>query len=157
RAGHFAAQFAKEKKAGQIQADQIEAAARRALEPFERRSSQDAEGAYRVQHDLQKMMQRLVGIVRTEKEKSGALSLLEQLQKRSALVRVEGNRAYNPGWHTALDLSNLLIVSEAVTRSAIERRESRGAQFREDCPSKVDAFSNANIVVRKGPDGRMQV
>ncbi len=157
RAGQFAAQFAKEKKVGQMHQDQVEAAARRALEPFERQSPQGAEGAYRVQHDLQKMMQKLVGIVRTEKEMVEALEGLRQLKKRASQVRVEGNRAYNPGWHTALDLSNLLTVSEAITRSAIERRESRGAQFREDFPTKDDAFGKMNIVVRKGSDGEMQI
>jgi succinate dehydrogenase / fumarate reductase flavoprotein subunit len=86
-----------------------------------------------------------------------ALSGLEQLGERAARVRVEGNRAYNPGWHTALDLWNLLTVSEAVTRSAIERRESRGAQFREDYPDKDDTFGKVNIVVSKGADGRMEV
>jgi succinate dehydrogenase / fumarate reductase flavoprotein subunit len=157
RAGQFAAQFARERNAGQIHDDQVDAAARRALEPFERKSAQEVEGAYQVQHELQKMMQKLVGIVRTEKEMIEALSDLEQLSKRAARVRVEGNRAYNPGWHTALDLWNLLTVSEAITRSAIERRESRGAQFREDYPDKDDALGKVNIVVRKGADGRMEV
>ncbi len=157
RAGQFAAQFAKERNAGQIHSDQVDAAARRALEPFERHSAQEVEGAYQVQHELQKMMQKLVGIVRTEKEMIEALSGLERLSKRAARVRVEGNRAYNPGWHTALDLWNLLTVSEAITRSAIERRESRGAQFREDYPDKDDALGKVNIVVRKGADDRMEV
>ncbi|HKX46290.1 MAG TPA: fumarate reductase/succinate dehydrogenase flavoprotein subunit, partial [Planctomycetota bacterium] len=71
--------------------------------------------------------------------------------------RVEGNREYNPGWHTALDLRNLLIVSEAVARCAIARRESRGAHFREDFPDKVDAFGRVNHVVRRAPDGAMQL
>ena len=68
-----------------------------------------------------------------------------------------GNREYNPGWHTALDLHNLLTVSEAITRSAIERKESRGAQFREDYPAKDPAFGKINMLVRKGGDGAMQV
>ncbi|HXN42048.1 MAG TPA: FAD-binding protein, partial [Myxococcaceae bacterium] len=157
RAGQFAAQFAKERNEGQIHSDQVDAAARRALEPFERHSAQEVEGPYQVQHQLQKMMQKLVGIVRTEEEMLEALSGLEQLNKRAARVRVEGNRAYNPGWHTALDLWNLLTVSEAITRSAIERRESRGAQFREDYPDKDDALGKVNIIVRKGADGRMEV
>jgi succinate dehydrogenase / fumarate reductase flavoprotein subunit len=157
RAGQYAARFAKEGKAGQIQETQIDAAARQALEPFERRSADGAEGAYQVQDELQKMMQALVGIVRTEKEMIRALSELERLRERAAQVRVEGNRAYNPAWHTALDLSNLLVVSEAVTRSAIERRESRGAQFREDFPNKDDALGKVNIVVRKSADGSMQI
>jgi len=157
RAGQFAAQFAKERIAGQIHGDQVDQAARKALEPFERQSAQEVEGPYQVQHDLQKMMQRLVGIVRTGNEMLEALSGLEQLNKRAARVRVEGNRAYNPGWHTALDLWNLLTVSEAITRSAIERRESRGAQFREDYPDKDDALGKVNIVVSKGTGGRMEI
>jgi succinate dehydrogenase / fumarate reductase flavoprotein subunit len=103
------------------------------------------------------MMQSLVGIVRTEKEMLQALEGLEDLKRRAALVQVDGNRAYNPGWHTALDLQNLLVVSEAITRSALERRESRGAQFREDYPNKDPSFGKLNMVVRKGPDGRAQV
>jgi len=157
RAGQYAARFAKEGKAGQIQEAQIDAAARGALEPFERRSADGALGAYQVQDELQKMMQALVGIVRTEKEMKQALGELERLGKRAAQVRVEGNRAYNPAWHTALDLANLLVVSEAVTRSAIERRESRGAQFREDFPNKDEALGKVNIVVRKAADGSMQI
>jgi len=157
RAGKFAAQFAKETKVGQVRADQIDDAARRALEPFERGAPRGGEGAYQIQHELQKMMQNLVGIVRTEKEMVQALAELEQLKRRAVQVRVEGNRAFNPGWHTALDLSSLLAVSEAVTRSALERRESRGAQFREDYPNKDDAFGKVNIVVRKEVDGTMGV
>ena len=157
RAGQYAARFAKEGKAGQIQEAQIDAAAGAALEPFERRSADGAQGAYQVQDELQKMMQALVGIVRTEKEMKQALGELERLGKRAAQVRVEGNRAYNPAWHTALDLANLLVVSEAVTRSAIERRESRGAQFREDFPNKDEALGKVNIVVRKAADGSMQI
>src|SRR5262244_2813157 len=110
RAGKFAAQFAKETKVGQIRADQIDDAARRALEPFDRGAPQGGEGAYQIQHELQKMMQKLVGIVRTEKEMVQALAELEQLKRRAVQVRVEGNRAFNPGWHTALDLSSLLAV-----------------------------------------------
>jgi succinate dehydrogenase / fumarate reductase flavoprotein subunit len=70
---------------------------------------------------------------------------------------VTGNREYNPGWHTALDLPNLLTVSEAIARSALERRESRGGHFRDDHPEKDAAFSTFNIVIRKGPDGRMEM
>ena len=77
--------------------------------------------------------------------------------KRAKRTGVSGNREYNPGWHTALDLTNLLTVSEAITRSAIERKESRGAQFREDYPNKDAALGKVNIILRKGPDGAMQV
>jgi succinate dehydrogenase / fumarate reductase flavoprotein subunit len=86
-----------------------------------------------------------------------ALEGIEQLWKRASSVAVSGNREYNPGWHTALDLSNLLTVSEAVTRSAIERKESRGAQFRDDYPDKDRAFGKVNIAVKKDADGSMKV
>jgi succinate dehydrogenase / fumarate reductase flavoprotein subunit len=110
-----------------------------------------------VQHDLQEMMQDLVGIVRREDEMLRALEGLDKLWKRARQVGVPGNREYNPGWHTALSLSNLLTVSEAVTRCALERKESRGAQFRDDYPNKDDAFGKVNIIARKGPDGSMQI
>jgi len=102
-------------------------------------------------------MQNNVGIVRNEDEMQVAIAQLEALKKRAANVGAVGNREYNPGWHTALDLSNLLTVSEAVARCAVLRKESRGAHFREDYPDKEDGFSKVNTVVRKGPDGRMQV
>jgi succinate dehydrogenase / fumarate reductase flavoprotein subunit len=70
---------------------------------------------------------------------------------------VPGNREYNPGWHTALDLTNLLTVSEAITRAAIERRESRGGHFRDDFPEKDPAAAKFNIVIRKGAGGEMQL
>jgi succinate dehydrogenase / fumarate reductase flavoprotein subunit len=86
-----------------------------------------------------------------------ALEGLGKLKERARRVGVPGNREYNPGWHTALDLDNLLTVSEAVTRAAIERRESRGGHFRDDCPDKDPAYARFNILVRKGPDGEMQL
>ena len=78
------------------------------------------------------------------------------MRDRAAKVAVTGNREYNPGWHAALDLENLLTVSEAITRAAIERKESRGGHFREDYPDKSEEFSKVNIVVRKG-DSKMDV
>ncbi|HEV2246440.1 MAG TPA: fumarate reductase/succinate dehydrogenase flavoprotein subunit, partial [Terriglobia bacterium] len=68
-----------------------------------------------------------------------------------------GNREYNPGWHTALDLSNLLLISEAITRAAIERKESRGAHFRDDYPGRDDATGKSNLIICQGPDGKMQI
>jgi len=156
RAGRFAAQFAREHSAGQISQAPIEDAARRALEPFERNVAH-AEGPYQIQHELQQMMQDLVGIVRREEEMLRALDGLQKIRKRARQVAVPGNREYNPGWHTALDLENLFTVSEAITRAAVERRESRGAHFREDYPNKDGAAGQFSIVVRKGPDGSMQV
>jgi succinate dehydrogenase / fumarate reductase, flavoprotein subunit len=86
-----------------------------------------------------------------------ALEGIMQLQERAQHVAVGGNREYNPGWHTSLDLFNLLTVSEAVTRAALERKESRGAHFRDDYPDKDPTFATFNLVIRKGPDGEMQI
>ncbi len=159
RAGEFAAKFAKEHGAGQVNDAQTEAAARQTLEPFDRgaKSGGSAEGPYQVQHDLQEMMQNLVGIVRREDEMVRALDGLGKLWERSRRVAVYGHREYNPGWNTAIDLKNLLAVSEAITRAAIERKESRGGHFRDDFPGKDPASGKVNIVVRKGADGAMQV
>ena len=155
RAGEHAAKFAKEQKPGAIDGKQLESAERWALAPFERGGQ--GEAPYAIQHDLQAMMQDLVGIVRREDEMQRALTGLQSLKQRAAKAGVTGNREYNPGWHTALDLRNLLTVSEAVIRSALDRKESRGAQFREDFPDKDPAFGNANTVVWKGSDGAMQL
>ena len=154
RAGEYAAKYAKENRGGQIDEAEVKAVAKEALAPFER--SPD-EGPYKVQYELQDMMQDLVGIVRVEDEMVRALGEIEKLKARAAKVWVAGNREYNPGWHTALDLDNLMTVSEAVTRSAIERKESRGGHFRDDYPNKDAAYSTFNIILRKGPDGEMQV
>jgi succinate dehydrogenase / fumarate reductase flavoprotein subunit len=109
-----------------------------------------------VQNDLQEMMQSLVGIVRREEEMVRALDELGKLWERSQKVAVRGHREYNPGWHTAIDLKHLLTVSEAITRSAIERKESRGGHFRDDFPNKDAADGKMNIVLRKAADGSMQ-
>ncbi len=115
------------------------------------------EGPYQVQYALQELMQDLVGIVRNEQEMQRALEALGPLRERAQRVGVAGHREYNPAWHAALDLHNLLTVSEAITRSAIERKESRGGHFREDYPDKDAAWGRMNIIVRKGRDGRMDV
>jgi succinate dehydrogenase / fumarate reductase flavoprotein subunit len=86
-----------------------------------------------------------------------ALETVRTLRRRAGRVAVSGNREYNPGWHTAIDLPNLLVVSEAVTLAALERKESRGAQFREDHPEKDPALGKLNVVVRKGSEGRMEI
>jgi succinate dehydrogenase / fumarate reductase flavoprotein subunit len=156
RAGEFAARFAQENLLGEIGSAQVEETARRALEPFERGRT-TGEGPYRVQKDLQEMMQDKVGIVRREDEMREALEGIRVLAQRAARVGVDGNREFNPGWHTALDLQNLLTVSEAVTRAALERKESRGAQFREDYPEKSGEFAKVNTVVWKGGNGLMQI
>jgi len=153
RAGEFAAKFAKEHGDSSIDMAQVEDAARKSLQPFERAG----ESPYSVQQDLQEMMQSLVGIVRRQDEMEQALDGIMKLRERAKHVSVGGNREYNPGWHTALDLDNLLTVSEAVTRAGLERKESRGAHFRDDYPDKDATFGTFNFIVRKGRDGEMQV
>jgi succinate dehydrogenase / fumarate reductase flavoprotein subunit len=154
RAGEFAAQYAKKNSFGNIDAGVIENVSREAVAPFEANGN---ENPYQVQKDLQETMQDLVGIVRTETEMRSALDKIGTLRSRAAAVNVTGHREYNPGWHTALDLKNLLTVSEAITRAALERKESRGAQFREDYPNKEERFSKANSMISKSADGSMQV
>ena len=155
RAGEHAAQFARNQPGGTVNGAQVEEAASRAVAPFERGST--GEGPYQVQYSLQEMMQDLVGIVRTEPEMLRALESLAGLRERAARVGVGGHREYNPAWHAALDLHSLLTVSEAITRSAIDRKESRGGHFREDYPEKDASSGKMNIVARKGPDGRMDL
>jgi succinate dehydrogenase / fumarate reductase flavoprotein subunit len=155
RAGEHAATFASTNGVAKVDTREVDGAARTAVEPFERSGS--PEGPYQLQETLQENMQDLVGIVRTEREMEEALACIESLKERAARVAVRGNREYNPGWHTALDLPNLLTVAEAITRSALARRESRGAQFRDDFPEKDPAFGTFNLVVRKNGAGEMEI
>jgi succinate dehydrogenase / fumarate reductase flavoprotein subunit len=155
RAGEYAAQYAKEHSTGRIDEGQLDEMARAALAPFER--GPGGENPFAIQQSLQATMQDLVGIVRTEAEMLRAQEEITVLWKRSQQVAVDGNRMYNPGWHTVLDLHNLLTVSEAITLTGLARKESRGGHFREDFPAKSDKFGKVNIIVYKGPDGRMQV
>jgi succinate dehydrogenase / fumarate reductase flavoprotein subunit len=155
RAGRFAAEFAKTNGAATIDEEQLQATAGAALAPFDRGAS--GENPYQIQYDLQEAMQNLVGIVRTEKEMQHAVESIAQLRARADRVGIAGNRQYNSGWHTAIDLNSLLVVSEAVTRAATLRKESRGAQFREDFPSKDAEWGKHNIVVMRSADGEMQM
>jgi succinate dehydrogenase / fumarate reductase, flavoprotein subunit len=154
RAGQYAARYAQENSLGAIKTGDVELAEKNALAPF---GHDGAEGPYAVQHELQDMMQDLVGIVRQEKEMLQALDRLEQFKARADRAGVRGHREYNSGWHTAIDLNNLLAVSEMVTRAALERKESRGAHFRDDYPAKDEKFGSFNIVIRKGAGGEMRV
>ncbi len=156
RAGEHAALFASQHPATAPSDGVVDAVATYALEPFER-DGDGTEGPYQVQHDLQSMMQDLVGIVRVEDDMQKALVGLEALRARARRVAVPGNREFNPGWHTALDLANLLTISEAITRSALERRESRGGHFRDDYPVKDPAYAHFNTVVKRGANGEMEV
>ena len=150
RAGEYAAQYARENRIGAADNSQIEAAARMALEPFGR---EGGESPYAVQYDLQEMMQEKVGIVRLEDEMQQALEEIGKLRQRAQNVFVPGNRDYNNGWHTAMDLPSLLTVSELIARAALERQESRGAHFRDDYPEKSAECGKFNIVLHKGHDG----
>jgi succinate dehydrogenase / fumarate reductase flavoprotein subunit len=155
RAGEYAAAFARQNALPAIDRRQVDDAARLAVEPFERGGA--AEGPFQVQHALQDLMQDKVGIVRTAEDMEAAVVELAKLRERARHVGVAGHREFNTGWHAALDLRNLLTVSEAIARSALERRESRGGHFREDFPAKDPAFATFNIVVRKDGAGGMKV
>ena len=155
RAGEHAAAFAKGNAIPAIDEGAVARAMKDALDPFERGTA--GENPYAVQHDLQQTMQGLVGIVRTESEMREAVDRIAEYRKRAAVVGVGGHREYHSGWHTAIDLHNLLDVSEAIAKSAIERRESRGGHFREDYPDKAAEFGEVNVAVRRGADGTAQV
>ena len=158
RAGEYAANFANENGPSEINPDHVDTQTKEALKPFDRaHGAASSEGPYQIQNDLQELMQNHVGIVRNEGEMQEALVGLKLLWERFNNVGVEGNREFNPGWHTALDLSNLLTVSEAITLSALERKESRGAHFREDYPQKEESFGKINVFIQKDGDGKMQV
>jgi succinate dehydrogenase / fumarate reductase flavoprotein subunit len=154
RAGEYAAIFARQNTAAVIDQAQVDAAAGAALEPFERGPS--GENPYKIQFDLQDKMQELVGIVRTESEMQQALLVIDELKARASRAGIDGNRQYNNGWHTSMDLPNMLTVAEGITRAALLRKESRGAQFRDDYPEKDPEWGKYNIVVRQ-IDGRMVV
>jgi succinate dehydrogenase / fumarate reductase, flavoprotein subunit len=155
RAGEYAAKFAKENGAGKIDQAQVDEVAKMALGPFDRGAA--GENPFAVQHELQEMMQDLVGIVRVENEMESALGEIAKLKARAVKAGISGNREYNGGWHTALDLDNLLTVSEVITRAAIERKESRGAHFRDDFPDKSEEWAKYNIRVTKGADGAPRI
>jgi succinate dehydrogenase / fumarate reductase flavoprotein subunit len=155
RAGEYGAKFARENRRVAVDPEQVRTATAEAVKPFENPAA--GENPYAVQAALQELMQTHVGIVRTEAEMQHALAQLATLNARAAVAAVTGHREYNPGWHTSIDLRHLLTVSEAITRSAIERKESRGGHFREDYPDKAAAFGAFNIVTRKAGDGSMAV
>ena len=146
RAGLGAAQYAKSAPALTLAAGEIEAAEREALQPFGRA---EGENPYTLHRDLQVLMQNLVGIYRTREDLEKALGELEKLKQRWGRVSVEGSRMFNPGWHLALELKSMLAVSEAVTRAAQMREESRGAHSRIDFPKTEPAWGKKNIIVRR--------
>ncbi len=146
RAGLAAAGYAKSAPAPSVAPADVEAAQREALAPFERR---EGENPYTLHRDLQVLMQNLVGIFRTREDLEKALGELETLKRRLAGVSVEGSRMFNPGWHLALELKSMLTVSEAVTRAAMMREESRGAHSRIEFPNSEAAWGKKNIIVKR--------
>ena len=155
RAGRFAAVFAGENRKATVDEAEIQSAATKALAFFERGPA--GENPYQIQYHLQETMQDMVGIVRVENEMQQALGAIAQLHVRAEQTGVAGNCEYNNGWHTAIDVGNLLVVSEAITRAAVLRKESRGAQFREDFPNKDPEWGRYNIVIKREADGEMLV
>jgi succinate dehydrogenase / fumarate reductase, flavoprotein subunit len=155
RAGRFAAEFAKTNGTTTFDEQQLQITADGALAPFDQ--GDRGENPYQIQYDLQEIMQELVGIVRTESEMQQALDAIAGFRTRSERIGIIGNREYNNGWHTAMDVPNMIAVSEAITRAALLRKESRGAQFREDFPGKDAEWGKYSIIVRHGADGSMQV
>jgi succinate dehydrogenase / fumarate reductase, flavoprotein subunit len=149
RAGLAATEYAKKASPPRLDGSTVQAAEREMLEPFERTSG---ESPYEVHRELQKTMQSLVGIFRVEEDLKRALSELESLKARAAKVRVEGSRMFNPGWHMARDLQSMLRVSEAVAKSALVRKESRGAHSRIDYPNYDPVWEKQNNVITRDGD-----
>lgn len=155
RAGEFAAKYAKENAPLKVSEKQVEEISSWALAPFEREAT--GENPFQVQSSLQEMMQSLVGIVRIGKELEEAIKNIEEFQVKEKTIACGGNRGYNPGWHTAIELKHMLTVAEAIAKSANERKESRGGHFREDFPDKSEEFGSVNITLRKDDSGKMIV
>jgi succinate dehydrogenase / fumarate reductase, flavoprotein subunit len=155
RAGQYAAKFAKDNGAGSLNRAELDETAKRALTPFDRGAA--GENPFAIQAELQDAMQDLVGIVRVESEMQQALQKIAQLRERAHRAGITGNIEYNTGWHTALDLDNMLEISEIITLAGIERKESRGGHFRDDYPAKSDEWAKYNLRFTKGPDGKPQM
>ena len=159
RAGLNAAYYAKRTASRgrpKVQDQQVRDAAQHALLPF---ANQGGENPYTIQNDMQDLMQRLVGIIRKADELTQSVKEIEVLKERSRNLTVEGHRQYNPGWHLALDLANMLLVSECIATAAHERKESRGGHTRDDYPGPDDRWGGVNLVLTlpEGPDSMVQL
>lgn len=155
RAGEYAARYARDISASAVDQGQVEEMAAQALAPFGRKPG--TTNAFEIQSRLQDMMQDLVGIARTGTELEEAIVRIKALQEQAASVACDGNRFYNPGWHTALELTHMLTVAEVIARAAWERKESRGGHYREDFPGKRMEFGNVNISIVKNRQGEVDV
>jgi succinate dehydrogenase / fumarate reductase, flavoprotein subunit len=129
---------------GTLSDAELEAAETAALAPFD---SKGDENAYTIQQDLQQAMNDLVGIIRTEDELEQSLKEIEQLKERASRLKVEGGRAYNPGWHLSIDIHNMLLVSECIAKAALTREESRGGHTRNDFPGPDPVWGAKNLVL----------
>jgi succinate dehydrogenase / fumarate reductase flavoprotein subunit len=143
RAGRYAAEYARSATA-KIADGQIEVAAKEATAPFDR---EDGENPYALHAELQATMNELVGIIRDAEEMAEALNRLQTFKERAKHLSVTGNRQFNPGWHLAIDLQNMLLCSEMVAVAAIERKESRGGHTRNDYPVAVPEWGTKNIIL----------
>jgi len=154
RAGEHAVKFAKENGDVRFDAQEAKASGQRAVAPFERVGG---ENPFTIHHELQKLMQEKVGIVRVESELQEAIEELAKLRVRAENSAPNGNREYNPGWHTCLDLPNMMTVAEACAKSALERKESRGAHARADYLEKEPVYAKINHQSVQASDGSVQV
>jgi succinate dehydrogenase / fumarate reductase flavoprotein subunit len=157
RAGEYAADYASSLSGSRpgISDSDIDAAAAEALAPF---NTEGGENPYTVHQELQTVMQNLVGIIRTESELSSAVKEIDDLRRRIDNLTVEGHRQYNPGWNLALDLRNMLLVSEAVAKAALERKESRGGHTRDDYPmTDYDYWGKRNLVCELASNGEVAI
>jgi succinate dehydrogenase / fumarate reductase, flavoprotein subunit len=144
RAGDGAAAYVKGLR-GQyptVTEHQIAACEQVALAPFE----QHGDSAYDIHEELQQVMNDLVGIIRKAGEVQDALDRLEKLKERAKDVSVVGGRAFNPGWHLALDLRNMIAVCECIARAALIREESRGGHTRDDFPAMSADWRKVNLI-----------
>jgi succinate dehydrogenase / fumarate reductase, flavoprotein subunit len=154
RAGEFVAKKATETSFGRINEDEVERVAAESHQCF---GDGGTENPFAIHEELRATMQSLVGIVRTEEDLKSALEKIAELRKRAVHAKVGGNIQFNPGWHLALDLKNMLDISEAVTKAALERTESRGGHTREDYPETDKEWGKVNCVVRQSRDGAVTV
>ncbi|MFN8638140.1 MAG: fumarate reductase/succinate dehydrogenase flavoprotein subunit [Dehalococcoidia bacterium] len=155
RAGEHAAAYAAGLgSAPSVSDEELDVEAREVLGGFD---STGTENPYTIQRELQETMQALVGIIRVEEDLQHALVKIDELKQRSRNIGVEGNRQYNPGWHLTVDLRSMLLLAEATTKSAIERKESRGGHTRDDYPTAVKEWESRNVVSRLAADGSVGV
>jgi succinate dehydrogenase / fumarate reductase flavoprotein subunit len=156
RAGLNAAYAAGRKRGNppRVTDQQVKDAAAAALAPFE---VEGGENPYAIQHDLQDVMQRLVGIIRKREELEESLVEIQALKERFGSMSVEGHRQYNPGWHLSIDLANMLTVSECIAKAALEREESRGGHTRDDFPGPDATWGSKNLVLSIDDAGDVQL